>query len=110
MLVTTDAAEYMISAMKSLQVFLPKMLHVPCFAHALHRLVEFIRSEFHEVNLLISKLKATFVKSAARRQLVKQANPNITLPPEPIVTRWGTWLQACDYYADKFDALKSVVG
>ncbi|XP_053965556.1 uncharacterized protein LOC128867942 [Anastrepha ludens] len=107
--VTTAAAAYMISAMKSLQVLFPKMLHVTCFAHGLHRLVEFIRSEFHEGNLLISKVKAAFVKSTARRQLFKQSNPDIPLPLEPIVTRWGTWLQACDYYADKFDAIKSVV-
>ncbi|KAJ3649679.1 hypothetical protein Zmor_021406 [Zophobas morio] len=27
--------------------------------------------------------------------------PNIPLPPEPIITRWGTWLQVTFYY-DKY--------
>lgn len=49
------------------------------------------------------------LQSPARRQLFKTANPAIPLPPEPIITRWGTWLNACVYYADNFDAVKSVV-
>lgn len=31
------------------------------------------------------------------------------LPPEPIVTRWGSWLRACTYLCDNFDAVRSVV-
>lgn len=31
------------------------------------------------------------------------------MPPEPIITRWGTWLDAAFYYCDNFDAVKSVV-
>lgn len=36
-------------------------------------------------------------------------SPNLALPPEPIITRWGTWLKAAIYYCDNFDAVKSVI-
>lgn len=50
-----------------------------------------------------------FTQSPRRRQLFKNANPAIPLPPEPIITRWGTWLEACEYYADHFESVKSVI-
>lgn len=36
-------------------------------------------------------------------------HPDIPLPPEPVITRWGTWLNAAEYYCDNFDAVRSVV-
>ena len=30
------------------------------------------------------------------------------MPPEPIITRWVTWLQAIIYYANNFDAIRKV--
>lgn len=62
MLVVTDAAAYMIAAMNSLKILFPKMLHLTCFAHGLHRLAEFVRHEFPDVNKMISNIKAVFVK------------------------------------------------
>lgn len=62
LLVVTDAASYMLSAMSALKVLYPKMLHLTCFAHGLHRIAEFVRSEFTLVNKLISTTKAVFVK------------------------------------------------
>jgi hypothetical protein len=35
--------------------------------------------------------------------------PNLTLPPEPIITRWGTWLSAVLYYSNNFEKIKNVV-
>lgn len=35
--------------------------------------------------------------------------PNLPLPPEPILTRWGTWLKAAIFYAQNFDCIKNVV-
>lgn len=31
------------------------------------------------------------------------------LPPEPIITRWGTWLEAAIFYADNFEGIKNVI-
>lgn len=31
------------------------------------------------------------------------------MPPEPILTRWGTWIDAAVYYAKHFDSIKEIV-
>lgn len=33
--------------------------------------------------------------------------PNLELPPKPVITRWGTWIEAAMYYADHFANIKS---
>lgn len=35
--------------------------------------------------------------------------PNVPLPPQPVVTRWGTWLSASVYYADNFETVYEAV-
>lgn len=35
--------------------------------------------------------------------------PNTTLPPEPVITRWGTWISAANYYTDNFDQIAEFV-
>lgn len=35
--------------------------------------------------------------------------PDVPLPPEPVITRWGTWLNAAMFYADHFETFKNVV-
>lgn len=32
--------------------------------------------------------------------------PGTALPPQPIVTRWGTWIEAAIYYAKNFEEIK----
>lgn len=36
--------------------------------------------------------------------------PNIRLPAQPIITRWGTWLEAEIYYAEHFDKIVQFLG
>lgn len=62
LLIVTDAAPYMILAMSNLKVLYPNAIHVTCTAHALHRVAEFIRNEFDNVNKLISNTKKVFSK------------------------------------------------
>lgn len=62
LLAATDAAPYMTCAMKALKVLYPNMVHVTCAAHGLHRVAEFIRGEFDNVNKLISNIKKVFTK------------------------------------------------
>lgn len=33
--------------------------------------------------------------------------PDIQLPPRPVVTRWGTWIEAAVYYAMHFDKVST---
>lgn len=106
----SDAAPYMVKAGQALKVFYPKLLHFTCLAHGLHRVAEEIRKEFGIVNKLISSTKKVFLKAPSRVQAYKERLPNLALPPEPILTRWGTWLKAVLFYAENFEAIKEVVG
>lgn len=105
----SDAAPYMIKAAKVLQVFYPNLIHVTCFAHGVHRLAEEVRSTFGNVNKLISSAKKVFLKAPARNNAYKEKLPNVPLPPEPVVTRWGTWIEAVLFYNEHFEAIKGVV-
>lgn len=108
LLFVTDAAPYMAKAAGSLQVLFPKMTHVTCVAHGLHRVAEQIRATFPDVDQLISSVKKIFVKAPSRVQAFKEA-ANIELPPAPVLTRWGTWILAALYHAHNFDVVKHFV-
>ena len=109
LVVTTDAAPYMCKAMRALQILFPKMVHITCLAHGLHRIAELVRSTYLEVNRLISTTKSIFIKAPHRTHLFRELCPNVPLPPSPIITRWGTWLEAARYYAEHFENLNKVV-
>lgn len=109
LVIVTDAAAYMIKAAKALQVFYPKAVHVTCLAHALHRLAEEIRANFPEVNALISSVKKVFVKAPSRVMLFTEMMQDIRLPPQPIITRWGTWIEAALYYSEHLEDVKRVL-
>lgn len=40
------------------------------------------------------------MKSPHRIRLFREKCPTFALPPEPVPTRWGTWLAAASYYAE----------
>lgn len=109
LLAVTDAAPYMKKAMSGLSILYPKMVHLTCFAHALHRLAEFIRSKFENVNQLISELKMVFLKSPARRRMFLEKSNGVLLPPKPIITRWCTWLKAAFYCCEHFDMISNIL-
>jgi len=109
LLFLTDAAPYMIKAGNGIKCLYTKMVHVTCMAHGLHRVAEEIRSNYPNVDLLVSSLKKVFRKSPARIQQFKALAPHLSLPPQPILTRWGTWLNAVDYCCCNFEILHYVV-
>lgn len=107
-LFVTDAAPYMKKAAKGLHVLFPNMIHITCAAHGLHNAADFIRLQFPRVNSLIASCKAVFVKAHTRCQRFKEILPNVPLPPEPVITRWGTWLEAACYYASHLRDIQRV--
>ncbi|XP_003740992.2 uncharacterized protein LOC100904551 [Galendromus occidentalis] len=109
LLFVTDGAAYMRKAGSVLQVLFSKMLHLTCAAHAVHRIAEEIRSKFPDVDELISNGKKIFLKSAARVTVFREIATGVPLPPQPILTRWGTWLNAAKYYAEHFVPFSNVV-
>src|SRR5215813_10399136 len=98
-----DAAPYIVKAEKAIKGFYPKMVHVTCLAHAFHRISEEIRTNYPDVDRLVSNVKTFFVKSPYRIDAFKIRSPTLPLPPKPVITRWGIWLNACIYYSDNFD-------
>ncbi|KAJ4434834.1 hypothetical protein ANN_23405 [Periplaneta americana] len=82
---------------------------VTCLAHALNRVAEEVCANFPEVDKLIGCVKKVFLKAPSRISAFKTEAPEIQLPFSPVLTRWGTWLQACSYYCKNFDVVKKVV-
>lgn len=109
LLLVNDAAPCMVKAGSAIQILYPKMLHVTCLAHALHRVAEQIRSDFPLVDKRISSVKKVFLKCPARIQIFKNEAPELSLPPEPVITRWGTWLTAAIYYCNSYQTIKKII-
>lgn len=60
LLFITDAVPYMEKAAKAMQVCYPKITHVTCLAHGLHRVCEQIRVQYPNVDNLIANVKKYF--------------------------------------------------
>ncbi|XP_067008919.2 uncharacterized protein [Anabrus simplex] len=93
----TDAAPSTIKAGKSLKLLYSKMLYVTCLADAMHRVAEELREKSSSVNSVISSVKEIFIKAPSPVHAFKTMHPELPLPPEPILTRWGTWILAALY-------------
>ncbi|KAL4096902.1 hypothetical protein QTP88_021777 [Uroleucon formosanum] len=78
-------------------------------AHGLHRVAEEVRVNYRKVDKLVSSVKQIFLKAPSRTVLFKTVNPGIPLPPEPILTRWRTWIEATSYYCKYFNKIRDVV-
>jgi len=109
LLFVTDAAPYMVKAARSLKLLYANMEHVTCLAHALHRVSEEIRKYFPLVDEFISNMKKVFLKAPSRTLIFKTFAPNIPLPPNPVITKWGTWINASLYYCEHLSSIKNVL-
>jgi len=94
LLLLSDAARYMTAAGRLLQQLYPRLFHVTCTAHLLHNCAEKVRAYFSDVDDLIATVKAATVRSKDRKELFA----SIGYPPQPVVTRWATWLKAAIHY------------
>jgi len=73
-------------------IFYPKMIHLLCLEHGLHRNGETIRTKFFKVYKLIAEVKNIFLKVPSRVEKMIEVLLNLSHLPEPIITRWRTWL------------------
>ena len=64
LLFVTDGAPYMIKAASEIKILYFKMIHVTCIGHVLHRVAEFIREQFQDVDIWVANLKKIFESSA----------------------------------------------
>jgi hypothetical protein len=96
-------------AAKSLKTSFSKMVHLTCLAHGLHRIAETVRLSYPEVDSLIANVKKVFLKAPNRVQKFLELYPKLPLPPKPILTRWGTWLECVEYYKNNIEKIKFVI-
>ncbi|XP_018566368.1 uncharacterized protein LOC108907258 isoform X1 [Anoplophora glabripennis] len=106
----TDGAVTMGLVGRSLQEHGCRFVHITCKVHALNLVAETICQGFPKVDKLIANTKKVFLKSPKRLQVFRSQCPDIPEPPQPILTCWGTWLQAALYYAKYFQQIKAVIG
>ena len=109
LLFLTDAAPYMKKAGRTLKDLFPNILHITCLAHSLHRISEEIRCCFDDVDRLVSNGKKIFTKAPSRTQVFKTILPNVPLPPRPVITRWGTWIEAALYYSMNWEGINTMI-
>ena len=64
-----------------------------------------VRSHFHDVDQLREKIYAATVKNKTRQAQFAA----IDYPPQALVTRWGSWLNAALYYANNLPEIKAIV-
>ena len=85
----------MIAAGITLKSLYPKLFHVTCVAHLLHNCAMKIKSHFEDVDQLIAKVKTVTIRIKTRQAKFYA----IGHPPQPVPTKWGSWLNAALYYA-----------
>ena len=88
---------------------IPTPAALPGLAHSFNRVAEAVRISFPEVDNLISNVKKVFLKAPNRVQKFVEMYPNLILPPKPVLTRWGTWLEAAKYYSENLENIKLVI-
>ena len=102
-LIITDAATYMKKAFKEHPLF-TSAIHVTCLAHAIHNLCETIRAHYNLVNRFVAEAKRRITCSKTdRTDLMEKVG---FLPANPVITRWGTFLEAVEYYEYHFEEIK----
>ena len=104
-LLLSDGASYMTASTTALKVMFPNLFHVTCTAHLLHNCAERVRANFKDVDEVIARVKAVTVKNKTRKSKFDE----IGRPPEPVVTRWGSWLNAAFYFAENFPKVRDIV-
>ncbi|OAF66750.1 hypothetical protein A3Q56_05530 [Intoshia linei] len=98
LLLISDRAPYNVKAFSVLHDIYPHIFIITFLAHLIHNCALHIKAHFVQVDQLISYVKASIVKCKKRAELFHE----IGIPPQPIVTRWGTWLEAALYYAKNY--------
>lgn len=54
-------------------------------------------------------MKMVFLKAPLNVETCKNKLKDIPLPPESVITTWGSWLEAAIFYATRLKEIKNVV-
>ena len=102
----TDAARYMSSAGKTLKELYPFLMHVICVAHLLHNCAMLVRAHFKNIDEVIATIEAATIKNKDRKKDFHDAG--LPSPPDPVITRWATWLRAALYYSENLPVVRII--
>jgi hypothetical protein len=108
LLLVTDQASYMVLAAKNLKTFSPSLNHITCIAHALNRVCSAIQENLNKVNRFVLSMKKVMLNSKSKQSSYRELT-RLKLPPDPVVTRWCTWLEAANYYRENFNSVKKLI-
>ena len=103
----TDAARYMSLAGKTLKELYPSLMHVTCVAYLLHNYAMRVRAHFKNIDEIIATIKEATIKNKDRKKDFH--NAGLSSPPDPVITRWATWLRAALYYSENLPAVRTIV-
>ncbi len=103
----TDAAQYMSLAGKTLKKLYPSLMHATCVAHLLHNCAMRVRAHFKNIDEVIAMIKTATIKNKDHKKDFHDAG--LPSPPDPVITRWATWLRAALYYSENLPAVYTIV-
>ena len=103
----TDAARYMSLTGKTLKELHPSLMHVTCVAHLLHNCAMGVRAHFKNIDEVIATIKPATIKNKDRKKDFHDAG--LPSPPNPVITRWATWLRAALYYSENLPAVRIII-
>ena len=107
-LFVTDNASYNPAAAAGLNVLFTKMIHLTCVTHMTARVSSSILDANPEVNELVKNIKKVFEKSPMRvNTYISYDGKQLPKFPLPMITRWGTWLNAACYISKYWNDLKN---
>ena len=103
----TAAARYMSLTKKTLKELYPFLTHVNCLEHLLHNCAMCVRAHFKNIDEVIATIKAATIKNKDHKKDFHDAG--LPSPPDPVITRWATWLRAALYYSENLPAVRTIV-
>ena len=92
---------------KALKDLYPSLMHVTCIAHQLHNCAMRVRKYFKHIDDVVATIKAATIKSKDRKKGFRRAG--LSSPPDPVITRWATWLTAALRLSEYFPAVRTIV-
>ena len=107
LLFLTDAARCMSLAGKALQEIYPTLMHVNCVAHLLHNCAMRVRAHLKNIHRVIATTNTATIKNKDRKKHFFDAG--LPSPPDPVITRWATWLRAALYYSENLPVVCTIV-
>ena len=97
---------------KTLKELYPSLIHVTCVAHLLHNCTMRVRARFKNIDEVIATIKAATIKIPTIKNKDRKKDfydAGLPSPPDPVITRWATWLRAALYYSENLPALRTIV-